>query len=315
MTQTRTILTAAANGGTACGPSSQSASCGNDACPGTGVCTVSTTAGKRCNSPVVDDTGVTLTQCQDEATAAGMSHFSWRSNKGGSCEIPTDNSESQCVTNARNKGSWSVYTITCTSGGAAVDCEQSAWIDGTCSATCGGGTMTQTRSILTAAANGGTACGPSSQSASCGNDACPGGASDPCDPDPCQNGATCTDNGGTFSCTCANGFSGNTCDVGGVSARACTSAEQTACRSSPFSLPKTSETDDIAKLCRKNKRESRFDSIEDAVDTIQAAPGVSYCSEITLLLEGMKAVLIQGYSETGWNEVCDVWHVNLLTCI
>merc|ERR1719219_2229928 len=136
MTQTRTILTAAANGGTACGPSSQSASCGNDACPGTGVCTVSTTAGKRCNSPVVDDTGVTLTQCQDEATAAGMSHFSWRSKNGGSCEIPTDNSESQCVTNARNKGSWSVYTITCTSGGAAVDCEQSAWIDGTCSATC-----------------------------------------------------------------------------------------------------------------------------------------------------------------------------------
>merc|ERR1719433_1060136 len=96
MTQTRTILTAAANGGTACGPSSQSASCGNAACPGTGE-------------------------------------------------------------------------------GAAVDCEQSAWIDGTCSATCGGGTMTQTRTILTAAANGGTACGPSSQSASCGNDACPGG--------------------------------------------------------------------------------------------------------------------------------------------
>ena len=36
----------------------------------------------------------------------------------------------------------------------------------------------------------------------------------PCDSDPCKNGGECQEkDGGTFSCTCLSGFSGDTCDV------------------------------------------------------------------------------------------------------
>lgn len=50
---------------------------------------------------------------------------------------------------------------------APLDCVQSDW--GACSKTCGGGT--QTRTIITQSANGGTACGPTSQN--CNTHACP----------------------------------------------------------------------------------------------------------------------------------------------
>jgi hypothetical protein len=38
-------------------------------------------------------------------------------------------------------------------------------------------------------------------------------ADDPCDPNPCQNGGTCSASGEAFSCACAAGFSGNTCEI------------------------------------------------------------------------------------------------------
>ncbi|XP_078377370.1 uncharacterized protein LOC144660588 isoform X1 [Oculina patagonica] len=38
-----------------------------------------------------------------------------------------------------------------------------------------------------------------------------GGAAEPCDSSPCLNGATCTNQGDSFECECAEGFGGNTC--------------------------------------------------------------------------------------------------------
>ena len=35
----------------------------------------------------------------------------------------------------------------------------------------------------------------------------------PCDNQPCLNGGTCSPNGKTFACTCADGFTGTTCEV------------------------------------------------------------------------------------------------------
>ena len=35
-----------------------------------------------------------------------------------------------------------------------------------------------------------------------------------CDPDPCMNGATCTNGIGMFTCSCAAGYTGTTCDTG-----------------------------------------------------------------------------------------------------
>jgi len=36
---------------------------------------------------------------------------------------------------------------------------------------------------------------------------------DECDPNPCKNGGGCTDGVNTFTCTCEDGYSGETCDV------------------------------------------------------------------------------------------------------
>ena len=39
---------------------------------------------------------------------------------------------------------------------------------------------------------------------------------DDCDPNPCQNEGTCTDGVNSFTCDCATGFTGNTCDSTGM---------------------------------------------------------------------------------------------------
>lgn len=55
-----------------------------------------------------------------------------------------------------------------------VNCVQSGWSSWSqCSAPCGGGTQTQTRSIITNAANGGNACGSNIQTQSCNTQPCP----------------------------------------------------------------------------------------------------------------------------------------------
>jgi hypothetical protein len=56
---------------------------------------------------------------------------------------------------------------------APVDCVVSSWSAfGACSASCGGGTQTQTRTVITAAANGGAACPALSQSQACNTQSC-----------------------------------------------------------------------------------------------------------------------------------------------
>merc|ERR1719192_1620998 len=68
-----------------------------------------------------------------------------------------------------------IWVKSSSSAAAAVDCVMSDWADsGACSATCGGGTMTQTRTVVTEASNGGTACPTSlSQTKACNTQDCP----------------------------------------------------------------------------------------------------------------------------------------------
>jgi len=55
-----------------------------------------------------------------------------------------------------------------------VDCAVSAWSDwSTCSATCGGGTQTRSRTVNTPAANGGMACPALTDSQACNTNPCP----------------------------------------------------------------------------------------------------------------------------------------------
>ena len=61
---------------------------------------------------------------------------------------------------------------------APVDCVVSSWTAfGACSASCGGGTQTQTRTVITPASNGGAACPALSQSQACNVQACQSQAS------------------------------------------------------------------------------------------------------------------------------------------
>ena len=55
-----------------------------------------------------------------------------------------------------------------------VDCVWDAWVNGTCSTTCGAGQRTTTRIKLTLEAYGGTCTGESIEVVSCLNDECPG---------------------------------------------------------------------------------------------------------------------------------------------
>jgi len=59
-------------------------------------------------------------------------------------------------------------------GSTPVNCEVSGWSNwGSCSKTCGGGTMTRTRTVITQAANGGRACPTLEDSSTCNNQECP----------------------------------------------------------------------------------------------------------------------------------------------
>lgn len=40
----------------------------------------------------------------------------------------------------------------------------------------------------------------------------------PCAPAPCRHGGTCQEAGGSFSCDCAAGWTGPTCDIGKTNA-------------------------------------------------------------------------------------------------
>ena len=56
----------------------------------------------------------------------------------------------------------------------SVDCEWDEWIVGKCSATCGGGTRTNTRTKTVAEMYGGKCEGTTTTTESCNTDACPG---------------------------------------------------------------------------------------------------------------------------------------------
>lgn len=66
-----------------------------------------------------------------------------------------------------------VETQQCNTHPCPIDCEMSSWTQGTCSATCGGGTRINTRTITTPPKHGGMPCGDLQETQDCNTGPCP----------------------------------------------------------------------------------------------------------------------------------------------
>jgi len=142
-TQTRSIVVVAANGGAACPALSQSQNCNMHNCPV--HCTVSSwTAWSACTRTCG---GGVQTQTRHVVQAAMYG--------GNAC--PVLSQQQSCNTQP-----------------CPVNCEVGAWSAwSTCDRSCGGGSQTQTRVVLTQAAHGGSACPALRQTQPCNTHNCP----------------------------------------------------------------------------------------------------------------------------------------------
>ena len=142
------------------------------------VTSVSPTSGPETGGTSVTITGTNFTG----ATAVSF---------GGTAATGLTVISATLITATSPPGSGTVDVLVTTTGGtsatssadqftflAPVDCVVSSWSAfGACSASCGGGTQTQTRTVITPASNGGAACPALSQSQACNVQACQSQAS------------------------------------------------------------------------------------------------------------------------------------------
>jgi Spondin-like TSP1 domain len=141
-THTRTVTTQPQYGGTACPVLTESQACNTQACPVN--CEVSGWSDS--TSCSVSCGGGTKTQTRTVTKAAA--------NGGTACPVLSQ-------------------SVPCNTQACPVDCQVSGWSGWSgCSASCGGGTQTQTRSVTVNPANGGAACPVLSQSQSCNTQPC-----------------------------------------------------------------------------------------------------------------------------------------------
>jgi hypothetical protein len=142
-TRTRTIITPAQNGGAACPVLTETRACNENPCPID--CVVSdwsawSTCTATCGGGVQTRTRTVITPAQ---------------NGGAACPVLTE-------------------TRACNENPCPIDCVVSDWSAwGTCTATCGGGVQTRTRTVITPAQNGGAACPVLTESRTCNENPCP----------------------------------------------------------------------------------------------------------------------------------------------
>ena len=197
-TQTRTIIAPASNGGTECPALTQTKACNTQPCSGDcvvsdwsawGTCSATCGGGTQTHTRTVrspasnggaDCPPLTETQtCNTQACPVDCLVSPWSSwgTCSAACGGGTQTHTRDILTSASNGGAaCPVLTETqaCNTQSCPVDCTVSPWSAwGTCSASCGGGTQTQTRSIVTPAANGGQACPTLTQTQTCNTQACP----------------------------------------------------------------------------------------------------------------------------------------------
>jgi hypothetical protein len=142
----RSVTTYSSNGGSACPVLTKTEACNTGACPAVN-CAVSAYTCGTCSKTC----GGGTQSCSRTVTTAS-------SNEGSAC--PALSKTETC-----NSG-------VCASPAAAVNCTVSAYTCGGCSKTCGGGTQSCSRSVTTAASNGGSACPALSKTEACNTGVC-----------------------------------------------------------------------------------------------------------------------------------------------
>eukprot|EP01128_Nolandella_sp_AFSM9_P004201 TRINITY_DN1848_c0_g1_i1.p1 TRINITY_DN1848_c0_g1~~TRINITY_DN1848_c0_g1_i1.p1 ORF type:complete len:516 (+),score=77.39 TRINITY_DN1848_c0_g1_i1:195-1742(+) len=199
-TRTRSIQTPNANGGAACtGSSSENRDCNTTPCAidcewgawtSYGTCTANCGGGTQARTrskTIVEANGGTCSgaasetqNCNEAACPVDCTWLDWGA--WSTCDA-TCNTGSRVRTRAQNPASnggsacpgSSSQSEDCNTQPCPVDCIWGEWSAfNTCSAQCGGGSQSRTRSIATQAANGGSTCaGASTESQPCNTGACP----------------------------------------------------------------------------------------------------------------------------------------------
>lgn len=182
-TRTRNIIRNSANGGIACGNTTETQACNTAQCPvncevsawtgfstcsqpcGTGTQTRTRTITKpAANGGTACPTLAETTTCNTMPCPTNCTVGSWSS--WSPCSTPCGDgtqTRSRSVIIPAANGGVACPNLTesqpCNNGPCPVNCVTGAWSDwGTCSASCGGGTQTRNLAVITPAANGGTPC-------------------------------------------------------------------------------------------------------------------------------------------------------------
>jgi hypothetical protein len=189
--RTRGVSVSPANGGRACGALSGAQSCNTNACPGWYVAASGVSCTTLCSSNVhACNVGAMALITSPSAFNAARARIA--SPPFSSCSAFTASTSASSPAFVTSSTSClfaqSAATTTCaattsdrricccsTTGSACpLDCAVDSWTPySDCTVSCGGGTQTRTRAILSPAANGGTACPVVSQTQPCQTTACP----------------------------------------------------------------------------------------------------------------------------------------------
>jgi hypothetical protein len=193
----RTVLTPASGGGQACGPLTDSVVCNTQECPVNcdlsswthGQCSKTCGGGMQTNTrrilrqPANDGTmcgslseesACNTQTCPTDCKLSDWTYSTCSAKCGGGTKTKSRTVTQEAMNGGRPCAAIGPLTSDpekCNTQPCPIDCDMSSWTQGACS--CATKTQTNTRNVLTQAANCGKQCGPTSETVSCSPQNCP----------------------------------------------------------------------------------------------------------------------------------------------